>query len=283
MAIPGDVRQLLDAPGYVHLSRPRADGSPRNWVVWVGLEDDYILVRTSDAIWKAKDMRRDPRSPCRSPTWPTHTAWPRSGATSLVLALAALRALHVDPRRSPALTSQHLPGNPAVVRQCRRRGATMTESQPRNDLASFPAPAEGILMAMFITVRKVARSRDFYSRVLGGTVILEENPCTVRLSNSWIIMNPGGPPTPDKPGISVVDYQRGNTTSIFLNLRVADIQACYQEWKAKGAEFVTPPIDRGVEIRCYMRDPDGYLIEVGQSTGLLQGHLAAKRPEDLPG
>jgi hypothetical protein len=104
---------------------------------------------------------------------------------------------------------------------------------------------DGILAALFITVRKVARSRDFYSRVLGGTVIMEENPCTVRLSNSWIIMNPGGPPTPDKPDISVVDYQPGNITSIFLNLRVADIHACYQEWKAKGAEFVTPPIDRG--------------------------------------
>jgi PPOX class probable F420-dependent enzyme len=59
--IPDDVRQLFDAPNYVHLSTLRADGSPRNWVVWVGLEDDYILVCTSDAIWKAKDMRRDPR------------------------------------------------------------------------------------------------------------------------------------------------------------------------------------------------------------------------------
>ena len=48
-------------------------------------------------------------------------------------------------------------------------------------------------------------------------------------------------------------------------------------------EFVTPPIDREAEIRCYMRDPDGYLIEVGQVTGLLHGKLAAKRPEDLPG
>ena len=115
------------------------------------------------------------------------------------------------------------------------------------------------------------RPRDFCSRVLAGTVVLGENPCIVRLSNSWIIMNPGGSPTPDKPGISVVEYLPGDTTSIFLNLRVADIQACYQDWKAKGAEFVTPPIDRGAEIRCYMRDPDGYLIEVGQSTGLLRG------------
>jgi PPOX class probable F420-dependent enzyme len=61
MAIPGDVRELLQAPNYVHLSTLRADGSPRNWVVWVGLEGDRILVCTSDAIWKAKDMRRDPR------------------------------------------------------------------------------------------------------------------------------------------------------------------------------------------------------------------------------
>jgi hypothetical protein len=67
-----------------------------------------------------------------------------------------------------------------------------------------------------------------------------------------------------------------------MNLRVADIQACHEQWSAKGAEFVTPPIDRGAEIRCYMRDPDGYMIEVGQSTGLLEGDLAKKRPEDLP-
>jgi catechol 2,3-dioxygenase-like lactoylglutathione lyase family enzyme len=159
----------------------------------------------------------------------------------------------------------------------------MTESAPYIDFANLPAPEEGILATVFITARKVARSRDFYSRVLGGTVVLEENPCIVKLSNSWIIMNPGGPPTPDKPGISVVDYQPGDTTSIFLNLRVADIQGCYEEWRAKGAEFVTPPIDRGAEIRCYMRDPDGYLIEVGQATGLLEGRLAKKRPEDLPG
>ncbi len=159
----------------------------------------------------------------------------------------------------------------------------MTQPAPGLDFADVLASEEGILVTLFITVRKVARSRDFSSRVLGGTVVQDENPWIVELSNSWIIMNPGGPPTPDKPGISVVDYQPGNTTSIFLDLRVADIQARYQEWKAKGAEFVTPPIDRGSEIRCYMRDPDGYLIEVGQSTGLLHGQLAAKRPEDLPG
>jgi catechol 2,3-dioxygenase-like lactoylglutathione lyase family enzyme len=151
------------------------------------------------------------------------------------------------------------------------------------DYEDLPAPTEGFLATLFITVRKVARSRDFYSRVLGRKVVLEENPCIVKLANSWILMNPGGPPTPDKPDITVADYEPGDTTSIFLNLRVADINACYREWSDRGATFLTPPIDRGAEIRCYMRDPDGYLIEVGQATGVLSGHLAAKRPEDLPG
>ena len=64
---------------------------------------------------------------------------------------------------------------------------------------------------------------------------------------------------------------------------MADIDACYRDWKAKGADFVTEPIDRVAEVRCYMRDPDGYLIEVGQATGMLEGRFAKKRPEDLPG
>jgi catechol 2,3-dioxygenase-like lactoylglutathione lyase family enzyme len=159
----------------------------------------------------------------------------------------------------------------------------VTEHTPYIDYENLPAPSEGFVVTLFITVRSVARSRAFYSEVLGGQVVLEENPCMVKLANSWVIMNPGGPPTPDKPDISVVDYEFDNRLSIFMNLRVADVQACYEEWSSRGAEFVTPPIDRGAEIRCYMRDPDGYLIELGQSTGLLEGKLAKKRPEDLPG
>jgi catechol 2,3-dioxygenase-like lactoylglutathione lyase family enzyme len=159
----------------------------------------------------------------------------------------------------------------------------MTETAKNVDYGELPAPQEGFLVTLFITVRQVARSREFYTKVLGGTLVLEENPCIVKLANSWILMNPGGPETPDKPGITVVDYKPGNTTSIFLNLRVADIEACYRLWRERGAEFLTPPLDRGAELRCYMRDPDGYLIEVGQATGALTGQLAEKRPDDLPG
>jgi PPOX class probable F420-dependent enzyme len=61
IAIPEKLRPLLDAPNYAHLSTVRVDGSPRNHVVWVGLEQDKILVCTTETSWKAKDMRRDPR------------------------------------------------------------------------------------------------------------------------------------------------------------------------------------------------------------------------------
>jgi hypothetical protein len=79
--------------------------------------------------------------------------------------------------------------------------------------------------------------------------------------------NPGGPPAPAKPDITVTDYEPGDTTSIFLNLRVADIEAGCRLWTERGVRFLTPPIDRQAESRCYMRDPDGCLIEVGQATG----------------
>ncbi|MFF8867768.1 MULTISPECIES: VOC family protein [unclassified Streptomyces] len=138
----------------------------------------------------------------------------------------------------------------------------------------LPAPAEGLVLTHFITVSDVPRSRAFYADVLGGTVVLDENPCIVKVANSWIIMNPGGGPTDDKPDVVLRTPDDLNTVSSFLNVRVADIDHFYATASAKGAEFLTPPIDRRAELRCYMRDPDGYLIEVGQATGLLKGILA---------
>ncbi|MEV6290211.1 VOC family protein [Streptomyces sp. NPDC004059] len=138
----------------------------------------------------------------------------------------------------------------------------------------LPAPAEGLVLTHFLTVSDVPRSRAFYADILGGRVVLDENPCIVKVANSWIIMNPGGGPTDDKPDVVLRTPEDPNTVSSFLNVRVADIHYFYATASAKGAEFLTPPIDRRAELRCYMRDPDGYLIEVGQATGLLKGILA---------
>jgi catechol 2,3-dioxygenase-like lactoylglutathione lyase family enzyme len=146
-----------------------------------------------------------------------------------------------------------------------------------NDL---PAPEQGLVLTHFLTVRDVVRSRDFYARIFGGRVVLEENPAIVKIANSWIIMNPGGGPTPDKPDITLTAREPGDPVSSFLNVRVADIAAFYSEAKSKGAQFLTEPLDRKAEIRCYLRDPDGYIIEIGQATGMLHGLYADRRAED---
>ncbi|WP_031517448.1 VOC family protein [Streptomyces sp. NRRL F-5123] len=143
--------------------------------------------------------------------------------------------------------------------------------------AELPAPHHGLLLTYFLTVRDVAVARRFYADVFGGEVVREENPAMVKVANSWIIMNPGGGPTPDKPGVVLEAPLPGDRVSGFLNVRVADIAAFHSHAVAKGAEFLTEPIDRGAELRCYLRDPDGYLIEVGQSTGLLVG-IPAETP-----
>ena len=73
-------------------------------------------------------------------------------------------------------------------------------------------------------------------------------------------------PTDDKPTVTLEPPRDPDRVSSFLNIRVADINGVYEQWRARGADFLTPPTDRGQELRCYMRDPDGHLIEVGQAT-----------------
>jgi catechol 2,3-dioxygenase-like lactoylglutathione lyase family enzyme len=133
-------------------------------------------------------------------------------------------------------------------------------------MAELPAPSEGFVLTHFIVVSDVERSVRFYSGVLGGEVVMAGEPSIVALANSWIIINVGGGPTDDKPTVTLEPPQDPNRTSAFMNIRVADIEALYREWSARGADFLTPPQQRATEIRCYIRDPDGHLIEVGQMT-----------------
>ncbi|MGH3116399.1 MAG: VOC family protein [Actinomycetes bacterium] len=133
----------------------------------------------------------------------------------------------------------------------------------------FPAPSEGFVLTHFVVAQDVARSRDFYTGVLGGRVVMEGEPTIVKLANGWVIINVGGGPTDDKPDVVLEPPGDPTRASAFLNIRVADVHAAYRDWSASGAQFLTPPKDHGAEIRCYMRDPDGHLIEVGQATGVL--------------
>lgn len=143
------------------------------------------------------------------------------------------------------------------------------KSATRPDAKGFPAPAEGLVVTHLLIVTDQDRSREFYEKILGAEVIRERNPVALRLSNSWLILNSGGGPTDDKPDVITAPPQSAHVLTSGLNIRVADIQAIYRDWRARGAEFLTEPKDHGGEIRCYIKDPDGHLIEVGQATGII--------------
>src|SRR5436190_7716256 len=154
----------------------------------------------------------------------------------------------------------------------RSRAATIAPTdQRRLQMAEFPAPEEGIVLTRFVVADDVERSRRFYTDVLGGETVLAGEPSIVALANGWIIINVGGGPTDDKPTVTLETPTDPDRVSSFLNIRVADIGTIYGDWSGRGAEFLTPPVDHGREIRCYVRDPDGHLIEVGQATGVLEG------------
>ncbi len=136
-------------------------------------------------------------------------------------------------------------------------------------------PRQGITIAHFLTVADMDRSARFYEKVFYGGRILSRGdssgaPVYIQLENTWLLVNVGGGPTPDKPTVTLSTPDPDHINS-FMNIRVADIQACYELWKSRGAEFITEPIPKYGETRCYIRDPDGYIIEVGQSTDLTYG------------
>ena len=131
-------------------------------------------------------------------------------------------------------------------------------------------PLEGFTVTLFITVADIERSARYYEKVFGGRILsLGDSKGAsghIQIANRWLIVNVGGGPTPDKPTVTLSVLADPDKINSFMNIRVADIQACYALWKSRGAEFLTEPIQKYGEIRCYIRDPDGYIIEVGQTT-----------------
>src|SRR5216684_3682511 len=140
-------------------------------------------------------------------------------------------------------------------------------------------PQEGISIAHFLTVADIERSARYYEKVFGARILTLGDgnaPAYLLLANIWMILNVGGGPTPDKPTVTL-SVPDPNHINSFMNFRVADIQACYELWKSRGAKFITEPIPKYGETRCYIRDPDGYIIEVGQSTDLTYGCRSARK------
>jgi catechol 2,3-dioxygenase-like lactoylglutathione lyase family enzyme len=146
--------------------------------------------------------------------------------------------------------------------------SSMSEVQVEQKVYEMP-PREGITVAHFLTVADIERSARFYATVFGGRIVSKGDssgaPAYIEIANTWLIVNVGGGPTPDKSSVTLGTLTDPDRISSFMNIRVADIQACYDLWRSRGAEFITEPKPKYGETRCYIRDPDGYIIEVGQS------------------
>ena len=122
------------------------------------------------------------------------------------------------------------------------------------------------VVTVTLIVADITRSVAFYHDVLEARVLREGKPTLLRLANIWLTINEGGGPTDDKPEVIASPPKDLNTLTSFINLRVVDIKRCYEVWRSRGAKFITEPKVHATEMRCYIRDPDEYLIEVGQTT-----------------
>src|SRR5579863_434413 len=179
-------------------------------------------------------------------------------------------------RYSPGRYRAHFGQNPASsnLKTVPELESSMNSVQIGQKSYEMP-PQDGFTVAYFLTVADIDRSLRFYETVFGGRALSRGDskgaPGYIQIANAWLLVNVGGGPTPDKPSVTLSVLADPDKISSFMNIRVADIQACYKLWKSRGAEFITEPIPKYGETRCYIRDPDGYIIEVGQSTALKYG------------
>ena len=130
-------------------------------------------------------------------------------------------------------------------------------------------PVEGVELTLLLVVADLDRARRFYTDVLGATLFREYggSSAVLRFQGTWILLVTGGGPTPDKPGVVFAAPDDPDRVSHQLTMRVPDCRAAYEVLRSRGADFLTPPVDRGGEIRCFFRDPDGHLLEISELTG----------------
>lgn len=128
-------------------------------------------------------------------------------------------------------------------------------------------PAEGMALTHILVVQEIAKSRDFYTGVLGAEVYREYGgtSCVLSFLGGWLLLVTGGGPTKDKPDVTFSVPEKPGAVSHAMTIRVPDCQAAYEVLKSRGAEFMTPPTDWGGEVRCFFTDPDGHLLEISEA------------------
>jgi catechol 2,3-dioxygenase-like lactoylglutathione lyase family enzyme len=128
-------------------------------------------------------------------------------------------------------------------------------------------PTTGVELKFLLVVSDYARSLAFYRDVLGATIVREISDilCLLNFGGGEIMLTVGGEPTKDKPTVTFASPTNADTINSELVIRVPDCLAAYEVLRSRGAEFLTPPVDWGYEVRAFFRDPDGHLLELSQS------------------
>ena len=127
-------------------------------------------------------------------------------------------------------------------------------------------PTDGVELTHILVVSDLERARTFYTEVLGATLYREYggSSCVLTFQGGWLLLVTGGGPTQDKPQVTFAPPESPDTVSHAMTIRVPDCQQAYEVLQARGAAFLTPPVDWGHEIRCFFRDPDSHLFEISQ-------------------
>ncbi len=127
-------------------------------------------------------------------------------------------------------------------------------------------PLEGVALTHILVVGEMNRSVAFYRDVLGADLFREYGGTSAvfQFADAWLLLVTGGGPTEDKPGVTFVPPETPNRVGHAMTIRVTDCRAAYATLTGRGADFLTPPMDHGVEIRCFFRDPDGHLLEISE-------------------
>lgn len=147
--------------------------------------------------------------------------------------------------------------------------SSVKESRDVSLMTEFPA--EGMSLTHIMVVNDIAKSRHFYEHILGAEIYREYgggSSLVLSFQGSWLLLVTSGGPTEDKPDVHFVVPSQLNQVSHSMTIRVQDCQQAYEILKGRGAVFLTPPVNRGMEIRAFFRDPDGHLFEISQVDNL---------------
>ena len=132
-------------------------------------------------------------------------------------------------------------------------------------MPDFPSPQ--MVLTTILVVEDISESKAWYLGVLGAELFGEYGGTSVvvQFCGAWILLVTGGEPTPDKPSTTFAPPSDPGVVDHAFTVRVPDCEAAYQDLLERGATFITPPLEQGIETRCFFTDPDGHLFEISST------------------